>query len=202
MGLCISFLFLVFVSFFVWLRSCLFIYFSHDLGSILCESSSKLQYAGYNPCNSMQQLSLVNRGWKHYFSQGCAWSAQRSTYPKHMGRKSETDLILAMGQPYLCSRDSQHSRLQQCPSTVPALPSWSSITKLLHQPGGPGYLPGYSHHHPKGPHFPPLDRPSRYNIFIQFRGWTGNSPLERCPWNCLISLYGPRLPTQLPLLLI
>ena len=97
MRLCISFLFLVFVSFFVWLRSCLFIYFSHDLGSILCESSSKLQYAGYNPYNSMQQLSLVNRGWKHYFSRGCAWSAQRSTYPKHMGRKSETDLILAMG---------------------------------------------------------------------------------------------------------
>ena len=96
------------------------------------------------------------------------------------------------GQPCLCSGDSQHSWLQRCPSTVPALPSRASITKLLRQPGGPGYLPGYSHHHPKGPHFPPLDMPSRYNIFIQFGGW--RTPLETCPWNCLISLYGPRLP--------
>lgn len=96
------------------------------------------------------------------------------------------------GQPCLSSGDSQHSWLQRCPSTVPALPSQASITKLLRQPGGPGYLPGYSHHHPKGPHFPPLDMPSRYNIFIQFGGW--RTPLETCPWNCLISLYGPRLP--------
>ena len=183
MGLCISFLFFIFVSFLVWPRSCLFIYFSHNLGSILCVSSSKLQYAGYNPCDSMQQLALINRRWKHYFPEDVHGQYRSLLTPCIWGENQRLTWSMA---PCLCSRDSQHSWLQRYPSTVPALPSRASITKLLHQPGGPGYLPGYSHHHPKGPQFPPLDMPSRYNIFIQFGGW--RPPLKRCPWNCLISL--------------
>lgn len=120
-------------------RFCLF-YSSHALGGILCMSSSKLRYARCSPCNYMQQLAFINRGGKHYFSCGFARSVQSSTFPKHVGRKQEPEVISAVGSALPLFQSFPVFLAAAVPShcAISALIT-ASLTKPLHLPRGPGW---------------------------------------------------------------